>query len=188
MVTVQISFKKYHGISNFSMIWAMCRGRRVHTSGHSDVGLISNQGASSNITCVYADTASVACPSQFGNLATTLIIFAAVIWDADELCSVKTARAPESSFTMSSSEHDSAFALMQLGVLTSHFLRWHMSINDAKWTFLLSLSASRITSFFALHLVQLPSWCRFELLPFLVSTAAFCILYLRCDLHSLFVE
>ena len=49
--------------------------------------ILSNLGASSNFTRVQADIASAACPSQLGNL----IIFAAVIWDADEPFSVKTA-------------------------------------------------------------------------------------------------
>ena len=85
----------------FLMILAIwCRGRCIQTSGHSDLGILSNQGASSNFHRVYADTASAACPSQSGNLATTFFIFAAVIWDADEPCSVKAAWAPESSFTV----------------------------------------------------------------------------------------
>ena len=43
-----------------------------------------------------------------------------------------------------------------------------MSINVAKWTFLMSLCASRITSFWLLPLSDCPSWGRVELLPFLV--------------------
>ena len=43
-----------------------------------------------------------------------------------------------------------------------------MSINVAKWTFFLSVCASRVTSFFAFYFVQLPGWNRFEFLPFLV--------------------
>ena len=39
--------------------------------------------------------------SQFGNLAITSIIVAAGIWDADQPCSVKAAKAPESSSTVS---------------------------------------------------------------------------------------
>ena len=67
----------------------LCRGRRIRTSGHSDFGILSNFGASFKISWVKADTA--ACPTQPGNLARTSIIFAAVICDADEPCSVKTA-------------------------------------------------------------------------------------------------
>ena len=43
-----------------------------------------------------------------------------------------------------------------------------MSINAAKRTLFFSLCASRMTSFFALHLVQWPRWQLLELLPFLV--------------------
>ena len=79
----------------------LCCGRRIHTFGHSDLRILSNLGASSNLAWVWADTASAACPSQSVNLAITSITFAAATWDADERCSVKTAWAPESSFTMS---------------------------------------------------------------------------------------
>ena len=79
----------------------LCRGRRIRTSGHLDFGILSNLGASSNFPWVYADIASAACPSQSGHLAMTSITSAAVIWDADEPCSVKTALALESSFTKS---------------------------------------------------------------------------------------
>ena len=50
----------------------------------------------------------------------------------------------------------------------SAFLRWQMSINAAKWTFLFSPCASRRTSFFAVHSGQLPCWHLLELLLFLV--------------------
>ena len=36
------------------------RGRRIHTSGHSDSGNLSNLGESSNCSSVKADTASAA--------------------------------------------------------------------------------------------------------------------------------
>ena len=42
-------------------------------------------------TWVLADTASAACPSQPGSLEMISMIFAAVICDADEPCSVNTA-------------------------------------------------------------------------------------------------
>ena len=42
-------------------------------------------------TCVCADTASAACPSQSGSLAITSITFAAVVCEADEPCSLNTA-------------------------------------------------------------------------------------------------
>ena len=76
----------------------LCRGRRLHTSGDCNFGILNQ-----NVLQLYLGTrtASAACPSQPSNLATTFITFAAVIWDADDLCSVKTALAPESFFTMS---------------------------------------------------------------------------------------
>ena len=49
----------------------LCRGRRIHTSGHSGFVILSNLGASSNFTWVLADTASAARLSQPGYLATT---------------------------------------------------------------------------------------------------------------------
>ena len=65
-----------------------------------------------------------------------------------------------------------------------------MSINVAKWTFFLSLCASRITSvlLFTLYrcLAGVVSSCFWSL-----STATFtsdCILCLRCDLHNLSEE
>ena len=67
-------------------------------------------------------------------------MFAALIWAADEPCSVKTAWAPESSFTR--------LCLCTSVILGSNsaFLRWHMSINAARWRLLLALCASRLTS------------------------------------------
>ena len=37
-------------------------------SGHSDLGIFNNFGASSILTWVLADTASAACPAQHGSL------------------------------------------------------------------------------------------------------------------------
>ena len=66
-------------------------GRRIQISGHSDIGVFDNDGASSVLSWVEADTASAACPAQPGGLDMPSITFAAVICDADEPCSVKTA-------------------------------------------------------------------------------------------------
>ena len=57
----------------------LCFGRRIHSSGHSDLGIFSNLGASLICTRVQADSASAACPAQFGSLAMISITFAAVI-------------------------------------------------------------------------------------------------------------
>ena len=92
-VTAQVSSKKFHGIFNYPFdLGHLCRGRRIQTSGLSVSGILSSLGASSSFTWDQADSASAACPSQPGNLAlTSIIFFAAVIWDADEPCSVNTA-------------------------------------------------------------------------------------------------
>ena len=89
------SSMNYHDIGHF------CFGRRIHTSGHSDYRIFSSCCASYISTWENADHASAACPSQSGSRAITSITFAAVICDADKPCSVNTAWAPESSFTMS---------------------------------------------------------------------------------------
>ena len=109
-------------------------GRRIHESGHADFRILINLGASSISTWVYADAASAGCPSQSGTLAITSITFAAVIWDADEPCSVKTAKAPESSFTMSPRRTTLPLYFWNFSSNCA-FLRWQMSINVAKWTF-----------------------------------------------------
>ena len=54
------------------------------------LGIFNNFGASSIFTWVQADTASAACPSHPGSLEMTSITLAAVICDADELCTVNT--------------------------------------------------------------------------------------------------
>ena len=58
--------------------------RRIQMSGHSDLGIFNNFGASSIFTWVQADTASAACPPQPGSLDMISMTFAAVIGDADD--------------------------------------------------------------------------------------------------------
>ena len=79
----------------------MCFGKRTQISWHSHFGIFNNVGASSTLTWVLADTAYAACPSHPGSLEIMSMTFAAVICDADDPCSVNTAFAPESSYTMS---------------------------------------------------------------------------------------
>ena len=69
----------------------LCRGRRIQMSGHSKFGIFNNFGTFSIFTCVLADTASAACPEHPGSLDMISMTFAAVIWDADDPCSVNTA-------------------------------------------------------------------------------------------------
>ena len=56
----------------------MCRGRRIHISGHCDFGILSNFGASSILNWVRAGAASAACPAQSGGLAMTSMTFAVI--------------------------------------------------------------------------------------------------------------
>ena len=70
----------------------------------------------------------------------------AVIWDADDPCSVYNAYAPESFFTMSPQSTTLPLYFWYRSS-NSEFLRWQRSINDAKWTFLPLFLASSITSF-----------------------------------------
>ena len=79
--------------------------------------------------------------------------FAAVIWDADDPCSVNTAYVPQSSFTKSPRTSLMPLYLWYWGS-SFEFLRWHISINDAKWTFLSLFLASSITSFWFLTFVR----------------------------------
>ena len=60
-------------------------------SGHSDLGIVNNLGASSILTWEQADTASAPCPAQPGNLEMISMTVAAVICDADDPYSVNTA-------------------------------------------------------------------------------------------------
>ena len=68
-----------------------CRVRRILISGHSDLGIFNNFGASSIFTWVLGDTASSARPADPGSLDMISVTFAAVICDADDPCSVNTA-------------------------------------------------------------------------------------------------
>ena len=94
-------------------------------SGHSDLGSVSNAGASSILTSVHADTAPAV------TLAITSITFAAVICDADGPCLVNAAYEPESSFTMSPRSTTRPFYFWNVGS-NSEFLRWHMSFHVAE--------------------------------------------------------
>ena len=88
------------------MIWAMYAAEDVST--RLDIPILKVWAIlehPSIFTRGKADTASAACPSQPGNLSITSIIFASVIWDADEPCSRVV-------FHNVSPEHDPAFVLL----------------------------------------------------------------------------
>ena len=89
----KISFKRNHWMFN---VWPSLWPCNVLEGVSTRLDILTLEfwaiwGASFNFTWLYADTASAACPSQSGNLAMTSTAFAAVIWDADDPCSVKTA-------------------------------------------------------------------------------------------------
>ena len=131
----------------------LCRGRRIQMSGHSDLGIFNNFGASSIFTSVSADTASAACPAHPGSLDMISMTFAAVIWDADDPCSVNTAQDPESFFTMSprTTTRPLYFLVLclQFGILQmTDVHQW------SKWTFAPFDLASSITSDLLLTLVR----------------------------------
>ena len=100
-------------------------------SGHSDLGIFNNFGATFIFTWVKADTASAACPAQPGSLEMISMTFAADICDGDDPCSVNTAYDPESSFTIS--PHNTTRPLyFWCFVSNSAFFKRHMSISEAK--------------------------------------------------------
>ena len=89
--------------------------------------------------------------------------FAAVIWDADDLFSVNTAYEPVSSFTMSPRSTTLPVFLILRHQL--RILKWHRSINDAKWTFLpASTELHTITAWDLVSLNRSPLFCAWYIL------------------------
>ena len=101
----------------------LCRGRRIQKSGHSDFGIFQHYGRILQILleCTRILHQSVACSSQSGYLGITSITFAAVIWDADEPCSVKDALAPESFFCHVATEHRLCLCTSEIWAPAPHF-------------------------------------------------------------------
>ena len=145
----------------------LCRGSRIQTSGHSDFQILSNVGASSNFTWVSADTASAAGPPQPDNLAITSMIFAAVICDADEPCSVKTALAPEPSFAMSPLSTTLPLYFCNLGSFSACCEVTYVH-QCCKVDFLFVSLSFQNNLLCALDFSQIPYWNCLELFPFLV--------------------
>ena len=112
-----------------------------------------------------ADTASSSCPAHPGYLAKTSITLAAVICEADDICSVRTAYAPESFFYISSEHHSSYVFLVlwfQLRILKMTGVH---QCNKVDFLFLCVCIQNIIL--LALHFVHLPSKDFLELLPIL---------------------
>ena len=143
----------------------MCLGRRNQISGHSDIGICSNLGASSIFTWVLADTASAACPCatrQSGNnvhdfLRLSLVMLVILVqWILHTIlnhlsqCHLGVRPLPLYYWYWGSD---------------SEFLRWHRSMDDAKWTFLPLFLASSITSFCLSDFHLLPCWYLSPIFP-----------------------
>ena len=73
------------------------------------------------------------------------MIFVVVICDVDDLYSVNTAKASESSFIMISRSSTRPLYFW-IFYSNSVFFKWHVFIIEAKWTFLLCLCVSRMFS------------------------------------------
>ena len=54
----------------------LCRGRRIQMSGHSDLGIFNNFGASSIFIWVQTGAASAAFPAHPGGLEMIFVVFA----------------------------------------------------------------------------------------------------------------
>ena len=118
------------GLPYWTMILATCVV--VDESKCLDIPILeifNNFGASPILTWVLAETASAACPAQPGSLDMISMTFAAVICDADDPCSVNTAKDPESSFTISSRSTTRPLYFWCF-VSNSAFFKWQMSINE----------------------------------------------------------
>ena len=140
----------------------LCRGTRIQTSEHSDLGIFNNFGASSIFTWACAVTASAACPSQPGNLAITSIIFAAVIWDA-----------PESFFTLSHRSTALPLCFCNVGSNSAFFEVTNVH-QCGKVDFLYVPLCFQNNLLFAIDFFQMPCGNCLELFLFLVH-CGFCI-------------
>ena len=120
----------------------LCRGKRIHTSAHCDFGncpqillectrILHQLPVRRNMVNLKQHTLLVR--KQFGKQKSSV--------------QLKTAWAPKSSFTMSPRSTTLPLHFCNVGS-NSSFLTWHVSINVEKWSFALSLCASKMTSFF----------------------------------------
>ena len=102
-VTVKIALQRYNWIVNWvsQRCGRLAFGTLIQIFGQFSSERWWSSGASFILTCVYALTASPACPEQPCNLELTSKPLAAVICDAEAPCSVNTAWFLESSFTIS---------------------------------------------------------------------------------------
>ena len=149
------------------MVWAICAS--VHVSKCLDILTLEFSITSVHLpflAWVWADAASASGPAHPGRLKIMSMTFAAVICDAADPCSVNNAYDPEWSFTVSPRSTTLPWYFWYWGS-NSKFLRWQMSINDAKWTFLPWFLASSITFFFCFWLSSAAMPVSFPIFPFL---------------------
>ena len=110
-----------------------------------------------NTSCIYTwewtDAASAACPEHPGSLDVMSMTFSAVIQDAHGPCSVNTAHEPESSFTTSPSEYDTACILSKMR-FQFRILKMTNSSMTQNELFMPLIPASSITSCFFLTVVN----------------------------------
>ena len=114
-----------------------------------------------------------ACPAHPGFLEMISMILAAVIWDADDPCSVKT---------QNRLLHRSTTRPLYFWCFASNsaFFKWQMSISGAKWTLVPDVLASSITSDLLVTFVRFHRRKSLQIFPFLVHRC------FRCrNIHSL---
>ena len=149
----------------------VCRGRRIQMSGHSDLGIFSNFGASSIFTwckqilrkLLVLSNLAVCLWYPWPLLLTFVMLMILVQWIL--------LQHPESSFTISPRSTTRPMYFWCF-VSNSAFIKWHMSIHDAKWTFAPDVLASSITSFLLLTFVRFHAEI-FSNFSHSLSTAAF---------------
>ena len=115
----------------------LCRGRRTHINGHSNMRFFRNlKHPPSSPQCMLIQHGRLV--RQPRNLSTTSISFTEVHCEADDPCSVNTAYTPESSWTISSLSKTRPLYFWCCGS-NSTFWRWRVSINVVKKTCFISL-------------------------------------------------
>ena len=146
----------------------LCRGIRIHTSGHSDSRILSNLGASSNFYL------------SVGRYCIRCLSVA--IWQLGRRRTLISTNCADSRVLVLQCLSGARLCLCTSLIWVPTPRSW-VSISVAKWTFFLSLCVSRITSFLLLTcLFQIPYWDCLEFFPFLVHGSC-CIRNFHCLWH-----
>ena len=157
----------------------LCRGKRIQMSGHSDFGIFNNLWASSILgRSRYCVCRLSIATRQSGDDIHDFGCCHLRCWRSmfSEYC----VRA-RNVFYKITTEYNSTFVFLVLCLQFSIF-RWHMSINDAKWTVAPDVLAS-VNHFFLLTVVSLHPE-NFSIFPHSLSTAAFCCKNFRSLRHQ----